>query len=90
MTDAAQLHKKFVEKHKWIDEQLVSDFSSQSDSVLTVALSVSRDLCIKPSTSWPSKYQDALLYKLHSWRSRGWSWCVFNMVVWEPIILSIL
>jgi hypothetical protein len=41
MSDTAQLHKKFVEKHKWIDEQLVRTFSKLEMLALSTALSVS-------------------------------------------------
>jgi hypothetical protein len=48
------------------------------------ALSVSRDLCIEPGPSRPSKHEDGVLHKLYSRRLHGSSLCISYMVVCNP------
>jgi hypothetical protein len=54
--DHSQLHRKFVKRYKWIDEQLVRTISKLSMFTLTTTLSVPRDICIEPGAPGSSEY----------------------------------
>ena len=83
-----QFRRLFVEKHKWIDNQMVridrhKNFSLAFDQmlILLAIVIVPRDLCSMSGPSWPCQHQNAIWHQRYSWRTSHRHCCVSSLEV---------